>query len=45
MLGRARLRHVMVILFEDDDSRLRMLKIINDIERNLTKYLSVAAID
>jgi predicted PurR-regulated permease PerM len=44
LLGRARLRHVMVILFEDHDSRLRMLKIINDIERNLTKYLSVVAI-
>ena len=44
LLGRARLRHVMVILFEDHDSRLRMLKIINDIEHNLTKYLSVVAI-
>ena len=36
LLGRARLRHVMVILFEHHNSRLRMLKIINDIEHNLT---------
>jgi predicted PurR-regulated permease PerM len=43
LLGRARLRHVLVILFEDHDARLRMLKIINDIEHNLTNYLSVVA--
>jgi predicted PurR-regulated permease PerM len=43
LLGRARLRHFLVILFEDRDSRLRVLKIINDIEHNLTKYLSVVA--
>ena len=43
LLGRARLRHVIVILFEHHDSRLRMLKIITDIEHNLTKYLSVVA--
>ena len=44
LLGRARLRHVIVILFENHDSRLRTLKIINDVERNLTNYLSVAAV-
>ena len=44
LLGRARLRHVIVILFENHDSRLRTLKIINDIERNLTNYLSVVAV-
>jgi predicted PurR-regulated permease PerM len=44
LLGRARLRHVLVALFEDHDSRLRMLKIINDIEHNLTNYLSVVAV-
>lgn len=44
LLGRARLRHVLVILFENHDSRLRTLKIINDIERNLTNYLSVVAV-
>lgn len=44
LLGRARLRHVLVIFFEKRDSRLRMLKILNDIEGNLTNYLSVVAI-
>jgi predicted PurR-regulated permease PerM len=44
LLGRARLRHVLVVLFEDHGSRLRTLKIINDVERNLTNYLSVVAI-
>src|ERR1700688_1897455 len=44
LLGRARLRHVLVVFFEDHDSRLRTLKIINDIEHNLTNYLSVVAI-
>ena len=44
LLGRARLRHVLVILFENHDSRLRTLRIINDIERNLTNYLSVVAV-
>lgn len=44
LLGRARLRHVLIILFENHDSRLRTLKIINDIERNLTNYLSVVAV-
>lgn len=44
LLGRARLRHVIVILFENHDSRLRTLKIINDVERNLTNYLSVVAV-
>ena len=44
LLGRARLRNVLVSLFENHDSRLRTLKIINDIEHNLTNYLSVVAI-
>jgi predicted PurR-regulated permease PerM len=44
LLGRAQLRHVLVVFFDDRDSRLRMLKIINDIESNLTNYLSVVAV-
>ena len=44
LLGRARLRLVLIIFFENHDSRLRTLKIINDIERNLTNYLSVVAV-
>ena len=43
LLGRARLRNVLVSFFDDHDSRLRTLKIINDIEQNLTNYLSVVA--
>jgi predicted PurR-regulated permease PerM len=43
LLGRAQLRHVLIVLFEDRESRLRTLKILNDIEHNLTNYLSVVA--
>jgi predicted PurR-regulated permease PerM len=44
LLGRAQLRNVMVFFFSDREARLRMLKILNDIEYNLTTYLSVVAI-
>jgi predicted PurR-regulated permease PerM len=44
LLGRARLRNVMVFFFADRESRLRMLKIFNDLEYNLTTYLSVVAV-
>jgi predicted PurR-regulated permease PerM len=44
LLGRARLRHVLVALFEEHGARLRMLRILNDIERNLTNYLSVVTV-
>jgi predicted PurR-regulated permease PerM len=44
LLGRARLRHVLIAFFENRDSRLRTLKILNDIEHNLTNYLSVVAL-
>jgi predicted PurR-regulated permease PerM len=44
LLGRARLRHVLIAFFENRDSRLRTLKILNDIEHNLTNYLSVVAV-
>jgi predicted PurR-regulated permease PerM len=44
LLGHARLRHVLVFFFTDRDARLRTLKIMNDIERNLTNYLSVVAL-
>jgi predicted PurR-regulated permease PerM len=41
LLGRRRLRHVFVRLFTRHDTRLRTLKIMNDIDRNLTSYLGV----
>jgi predicted PurR-regulated permease PerM len=44
LLGRRRLRHVLVALFRDRDARLRMLRIMNNIEANLTGYLNVVAV-
>ena len=43
LVGRARLRRVLVVFFDDREARLRTLKIINDIEHNLTGYLSMVA--
>ena len=44
LLGRARLRRVLVAFFDEREARLRMLKIMNDVEHNLTGYLSVVAL-
>lgn len=44
LLGRTKLRRVLVALFDDRDARLRTLKIMNDIEHNLTGYLSMVTI-
>jgi predicted PurR-regulated permease PerM len=44
LVGRNKLRHVLVVFFDARESRLRMLKIMNDIEHNLTSYLSVVAV-
>ena len=44
LIGRTKLRKVTVALFEDRDARLRTLKIMNDIEHNLTGYLSMVAV-
>jgi predicted PurR-regulated permease PerM len=44
LLGRRRLRHLVVRFFSDHEVRLRSLRIMNDIETNLTGYLSVMAI-
>ena len=44
LLGRSRLRRVLVIFFSDRDARLRTLKIMNDIEHNLTGYLGAVAV-
>ncbi len=41
LLGRVRLRQAVVIHFDDHEARLRALRIMNDIEHNLTGYLSV----
>lgn len=44
LLGRAQLRQFLVVFFDERDSRLRMLRILNDIEQNLTSYLSVVTV-
>ena len=44
LLGRIQVRRVFVIFFEARESRLRMLRIINDIEHSLTRYLSIVVI-
>ena len=44
LLGRDSLRRSMVVFFTDRDVRLRMLRILNDIERNLTDYLTVVTV-
>jgi predicted PurR-regulated permease PerM len=44
LLGRTRLRRVLVAFFDDRETRLRTLKIMNDIEHNLTGYLSMVAV-
>jgi predicted PurR-regulated permease PerM len=44
LLGRTRLRRVLVAFFDEREARLRTLKIMNDIEHNLTSYLSMVAI-
>jgi len=44
LLGRSQIRRVMVIFFDDRAARLRTLKIMNDIEHNLTSYLSMVGI-
>ena len=44
LLGRSKLRRVLVVFFEQRETRLRALKIMNDIEHNLTGYLSVVTV-
>jgi predicted PurR-regulated permease PerM len=44
LLGRSELRRVLVVFFDEREARLRTLKIMNDIEHNLTDYLSVVAL-
>lgn len=44
LVGRIQLRQGMIAFFDDRDARWRMLRILNDIEHNLTGYLSVVAV-
>ena len=44
LLGRRRVRHVIVGFFNEREARLRTLKIISNIERNLIGYLTVVTV-
>jgi predicted PurR-regulated permease PerM len=41
LLGRKRLRRVFVVFFDDREARLRSLRIMRDVEHDLSGYLSV----
>jgi predicted PurR-regulated permease PerM len=44
LLGRRQLRRVVVAFFNNREAKLRALKIMNDIEHNLTGYLSMVSV-
>src|SRR5262249_9995541 len=44
LLGRDELRRYLVQVFYDRDARLRTLRILNDVERELTRYLTVVTV-
>ena len=44
LLGRSQIRRVSVSIFAQREAKLRVLKIFNDIEHNLTNYLSTVTV-
>jgi predicted PurR-regulated permease PerM len=44
LLGRNEMRRVLVAFFDRREAKLRALKIMNDIEHNLTGYLSIVSV-
>lgn len=44
LLGRNEMRRYLVHVFHDRDARLRILRILNDVERELTDYLTVVTV-
>jgi predicted PurR-regulated permease PerM len=44
LLGRNHFRYLTVVFFQARQARLRTLKIMNDVEHNLTGYLSMVAV-
>jgi predicted PurR-regulated permease PerM len=44
LLSRDRQRRFLVLKFEGQDNRLRVLRIINEIEENLTRYVKVVSV-
>jgi predicted PurR-regulated permease PerM len=44
LLDRDDLRKHMILLFKDQDDRLRVIRILNDVERNLSRYIGTVTI-
>lgn len=44
LIGRSRIRRVSVSMFRQRETKLRVLKIFNDVEHNLTGYLSTVTV-
>jgi predicted PurR-regulated permease PerM len=44
LLDRDTLRKHMILLFKDQDDRLRVIRILNDIERNLSRYIGTVTL-
>lgn len=44
LLGRTKMRHTLVRFSSEHEGRLRTLKVLNDIEHNLTNYLSIVTV-
>jgi predicted PurR-regulated permease PerM len=44
LLDRADLRRHMILLFKDQDDRLLVIRIINDVERNLSRYIGTVTL-
>lgn len=44
LYGRARIRRVLVVFFDDRAARLRTIRILNDTENNLTRYLGTVTL-
>jgi predicted PurR-regulated permease PerM len=44
LLDRTELRKHMILLFKDQDDRLRVIRILNDVERNLSRYIGTVTL-
>ena len=44
LLDRDSLRKHMILLFKDQDDRLRVIRILNDVERNLSRYIGTVTV-
>jgi predicted PurR-regulated permease PerM len=44
LLSRSDLRRSLILIFEDQDMRLRVIRILNEIERDLTRYIGTVTV-